>query len=81
MLCWAELPSQCLLVADFSCDFTLATAKGASALIAPHMIQGAKTTFHMDHGLVLTAYAMPLTLQWCQPQKLREKARRDCGVI
>lgn len=81
MLYWAELPSQCLLVADISCDFTLATAKGASPLIAPHMIQGAKTTFHMDHGLVLTAYAMPMTLQWCQPQKLREKARRDCGVI
>lgn len=57
--------------------------KGHSSLIAPHMMQGTKSTFqsHLDHGLVLTACAMLMTLLWCQPQKLREKARRDCGVI
>lgn len=80
MLCWAR---QWLLVADFSCDFTLGTAKVASPLIAPHMMQGPKSTFKKspESQLVLTAYAMPMALLWCQPQKLREKTRSDCGVI
>lgn len=94
--CWKEdagggccAGQSCRTSACLVADFSLGIAKEASPLIAPHMKQETKSTFqsNLDHGLVLTAYAipmagctMPMALLWCQPQKLREKARRDSEV-